>query len=51
MLGVTGWDPYRALLDEDYFSGAVSDSTQSGDTYSFNIDNSAFELRFPQNAQ
>ena len=51
VLVITGWDPYRALLDEDFFNGVVSDSSLSSHNYSFNIDNSAFELRFPQNAQ
>ena len=32
----------------DYYTVAVSDSTESGDIYAFNIDNSAFEFRFPQ---
>ena len=51
VLVITGWDPYRALLDEDFFNGVVSDSSLSSHNYSFNIDNSAFELRFPQTAQ
>lgn len=48
VLVITGWDPYRAFRDVDYYTGAVSDSTESGDIYAFNIDNSAFEFRFPQ---
>ncbi len=47
VLVITGWDPYRAFLDEDYLNGVVTDSVDSRYTYSFNIDNSAFELRFP----
>lgn len=47
VLVITGWDPYRAVLDEDYMNGVVTDSVDSRYTYSFNIDNSAFELRFP----
>ena len=52
VLVITGWDPYTgAFLDQDFEMGLVSDSSQSGDTYSFNIDNAALELRFPQIAQ
>ena len=35
---------------EDYDNGVVTDSVDSSYTYSFNIDNSSFELRFPQDA-
>lgn len=48
VLVLTGWDPYWAFLDEDYDNGVVTDSVDSGYTYSFNIDNSSFELRFPR---
>ena len=51
VLVVTGWDPYRSILDEDYNNGLVTDSSMSSYTYSFNIDNSALELRFPQIAE
>lgn len=51
VLVITGWDPYRAFLDEAYGIGAVTDSTLSSDHYAFNIDNAAFQLRFPQVAQ
>ena len=47
VLVITGWDPYRAFLDEDYAAGTVTDSVDSAYTYSFNIDNSSFELKFP----
>ncbi|MCR4655401.1 MAG: prolyl oligopeptidase family serine peptidase [Lachnospiraceae bacterium] len=50
VLVITGWDPYQAFLDEDYMNGVVTDSVDSAYTYSFNIDNSSFELKFPQNA-
>ena len=50
VLVITGWDPYRAFLDEDYMNGVVTDSVDSTYTYSFNIDNSSFELRFPKSA-
>ena len=48
VLVITGWDPYLSFRDMDLRTGAVSDSTESRDIYAFNIDNSAFELRFPQ---
>jgi X-Pro dipeptidyl-peptidase len=48
VLVITGWDPYEAFLDEDYKNGVVTDSIDSRYTYSFNIDNSEFELRFPK---
>ncbi len=51
VLIVTGWDPYRAFLDEDFESGKVSDATLSSYTYAFNIDNSALELRLPRIAE
>ena len=51
VLVITGWDPYRAFLDEAYNIGAVTDSTLSSDHYAFNIDNAAFQLRFPQVAK
>jgi len=48
VLVITGWDPYRAFLDEDYLNGVVTDSVDSSYTYSFNIDNSSFEFKLPQ---
>ena len=48
VLVITGWDPYQAFLDEDYMNGVVTDSVDSRYTYSFNIDNSSFELKFPK---
>ena len=48
VLVITGWDPYLAFLDEDYQNGTVTDSVDSSYTYSFNIDNDSFELRFPK---
>lgn len=48
VLVITGWDPYRAFLDEDYDNGVVTDSVDSSYTYSFNIDNSSFEFKFPK---
>ncbi|MBO4373795.1 MAG: hypothetical protein J5829_01695 [Lachnospiraceae bacterium] len=48
VLVITGWDAYEGFLDEDYMNGVVADSTDSRYTYSFNIDNSALELRFPK---
>ena len=48
VLVITGWDPYRAFLDEDYMNGVVTDSVDSRYTYSFNIDNASFEFRFPR---
>ncbi len=51
VLVITGWDPYQAFLDEDYMNGVVTDSVDSSYTYSFNIDNSSFELKFPRCAE
>jgi X-Pro dipeptidyl-peptidase len=48
VLVITGWDPYRSFLDEDYAEGLVTDTTRSRFTYSFDIDNGSFELRFPK---
>ena len=48
VLVITGWDPYRAFLDEDYAEGTITDSMDSAYTYSFNIDNSSFELKLPR---
>ncbi len=47
VLVITGWDPYRAGLDEDYNSGLVTESNPSRYTYSFTIDDSSVDFRMP----
>ena len=47
VLVITGWDPYKVFFDEDYMYGNIEEPTDTTYKYEFNIDNSAFELKFP----
>lgn len=47
VLVITGWDPYRTFYDEDYMHGEIIDPKDTRYKYAFNIDNSAFEFKFP----
>ena len=47
VLVITGWDPYKTALDEDFNSGNISEPSNSIYTYSFRIDNSTLDFKIP----
>ena len=46
-LVITGWDPYKSPLDEDYYNNEIDDPSQSKFTYSFTIDEKALRFMVP----
>ena len=46
-LVITGWDPYRAFLDEDFLLDPTIKPDESDYTYSFKIDNSSVKVMMP----
>ena len=46
-LVITGWDPYRAFLDEDFMLDPTIKPEESDYTYSFRIDNSSIKVMMP----
>ena len=46
-LVITGWDPYRAFLDEDFMLDPYNPYLYSQFTYSFMVDNSAVKVMLP----
>jgi hypothetical protein len=46
-LVITGWDPYRAFLDEDFMLDPNNPYLYSEFTYAFTVDNSAVKVMLP----
>jgi len=46
-LVITGWDPYRAFLDEDFTLDPDNPYLYSDFTYAFTVDNSAVKVMLP----